>query len=82
MLAIPNHHLILHDPGNGFQEYLLHTFLGIEVRLTSLQYSRSSFAILNMGVMFVGLFGFFFQSSGASPDCHDLSKVNESGLTH
>lgn len=79
MLAIPHHHLVLRDPGNGFQEYLLHTFPGTEVRFTSLQYPRSSLRLLNMGM----IFDFFFpQSSEASPDCHDASKVIESGLTY
>lgn len=70
ILTIPNYHL---DPGNGFQEYLLHTFPGIEIRLTNLQYRRSSLPLLDMGVMFG--FGFFSQSSGASRDCHGPSKV-------
>ena len=63
MLAIPNHHLVLHDPANGVQEYLLHTFPGIEVRLTSLQYPRSSLPLLNMGVMLA----FFFPSHQEPP---------------
>lgn len=63
MLAIPYHCLVLHDPGNGFQENLLHTFPGIEVRLPSLQYPRSSLRLLNMGVMFA----FFFPAIGSLP---------------
>lgn len=63
MLAISSHHLVLRDPGNGFQEYLLHTFPGIEVRFTSLQYPRSSLRLLNMGM----IFDFFFPSHQKPP---------------
>lgn len=62
MLAIPKHHLVPHDPGNGFQQYLLHTCPS-KVRLSSLQYPRYSLPLLNMDVMFA----FFFSSHQETP---------------
>lgn len=81
ILAIPNHHLALHNSGSGFQQYLLHTCPS-KVRLTSLQYPRSSLPLLNMGVMFA-LFFFFFPGHQETPLIAICpSKLIESGLTH
>jgi len=51
-------------------------FPGTEVRLTGQWFPGSCFLpILKMGTIFP-----FFQSPGASPDCHDRSNIMESGL--
>ena len=51
-------------------------FPGIEERQTSLLLPPLSFVSFGK----VGVTMTFFQDSGTSPSCHDLSKIMESGL--
>ena len=74
MLTIPNHFLGLNMFGNSFQDYLFHHFPHYQDDGDQAEVLGPSF--LKIGVAFG-----FFQSSGTSPACHDLSKTTKSNLT-
>lgn len=78
MLTVHKHILVFYVFGNGFQEGFLHQLSRdcSEAAWTIVTQVFFLLPFLNLGVTFA-----LFQTSGASPSCHDLSKIMESGLS-